>query len=59
MRIHAARKRTGKSKSAKSTETHTPLPEHVVPATPRRMPMPPAPMRPTRQPRRIPGKGGR
>ncbi|MFI6453740.1 hypothetical protein ACIBF6_19535 [Streptosporangium amethystogenes] len=59
MRIHAARKRSGKSKSAKTTKTHTPLPEHVVPVAPRQMPMPPAPMRPTRQPRRIPGKGGR
>ncbi|GAA3415172.1 hypothetical protein [Streptosporangium vulgare] len=60
MRIHAAhklaQKRGGKSKT---TKTGTPLPEHVVPPAPRHLPMPPAPVRPTRQPRRIPGKGGR
>jgi|GEM_PF-5699854 len=59
MRIHpvqkSAQKRGGKSKTAKTP----PLPEHVVPASPRRMPMPPMPTGPTRQPRRIPGKGGR
>jgi hypothetical protein len=59
MRIHAARKRTGKSKTAKPAKPDAPLPEHVVPPAPRRMPMPPVPMRPTRQPLRIPGKGGR
>ncbi|WP_326635479.1 hypothetical protein OG884_21345 [Streptosporangium sp. NBC_01755] len=59
MRVHAARKRSGKSKTATAPKPRTPLPEHVVPAAPRHMPMPPMPMRPTRQPRRIPGKGGR
>ncbi len=66
MRIHAAhelaQKRGGRSRTAKTPDTskpRTPLPEHVVPPAPRHLPMPPAPMRPTRQPRRIPGKGGR
>ncbi|MFF3440934.1 hypothetical protein [Streptosporangium sp. NPDC002721] len=63
MRIHAAhklaQKRGGKSKTAKTIKTGAPLPEHVVPPAPRHLPMPPTPMRPTQQPRRIPGRGGR
>lgn len=63
MRIHIARqsaqKRGGKSKTTKTAKPRTPLPEHVVPTAPRHMPMPPMPMRPTQQPRRIPGRGGR
>jgi hypothetical protein len=57
MRIHAGKKRSGKGKT---TKTHTPLPEWAPPpAAPRHMPMPHLPSRPTQQPRRIPGKGGR
>ncbi|MDP9863089.1 hypothetical protein [Streptosporangium brasiliense] len=58
MRIHAGQKRGGKNKT---TKTRTPLPERNLPpaAAPRHMPMPHLPMRPTQQPRRIPGKGGR
>ncbi|SNT26986.1 hypothetical protein SAMN05216276_103173 [Streptosporangium subroseum] len=57
MRIHAGKKRSGKGKT---TKTHTPLPErNMPPEAPRHMPMPRTPSRPTQQPRRIPGKGGR
>ncbi|MEU9833623.1 hypothetical protein AB0D67_19060 [Streptosporangium sp. NPDC048047] len=35
------------------------LPGRGLPAAPRRVSMPRTPVRPTRQPRRIPGKGGR
>ncbi|WP_433251371.1 hypothetical protein ACQPYK_05815 [Streptosporangium sp. CA-135522] len=56
MRIHAGQKRDGKSPKT----PRTPLPERSLPpAAPRHTPMPHMPMRPTQQPRRIPGKGGR
>lgn len=55
MRIHAGKKRTGKT-----TAPRTPLPErNLPPVGPRHVPMPHMPVRPTQQPRRIPGKGGR
>lgn len=50
MRVHVARKN-------KIIKTGTPLPPPLH--APRRVPMPSMPMRPTTQPRRIPGKGGR
>ncbi|GGL06864.1 hypothetical protein [Planomonospora parontospora] len=56
MRIRATAKRSGK------TRTRTPLPERTLPSmppVPRQMPRPHLPVRPTQQPRRIPGKGGR
>ncbi|MEU8379047.1 hypothetical protein [Streptosporangium sp. NPDC048865] len=66
MRIRPAHKlaqkrdeKPGTTRTAKTAKPRTPLPEHVVPPAPRHLPMPPAPVRPTRQPRRIPGKGGR
>ncbi|MBG0813674.1 hypothetical protein [Planomonospora sp. ID82291] len=54
MRIRMTAKRSGK--------TRTPLPGRTPPAmppVPRQMPRPHLPVRPTQQPRRIPGKGGR
>ncbi|MEV7005394.1 hypothetical protein [Streptosporangium sp. NPDC051022] len=57
MRIRVAQNPDG---DGKTTPSRTPLPErNLPPAAPRRVPMPPMPARPTRQPRRIPGKGGR
>lgn len=57
MRIHAGQKPDDNSKPPKP---RTPLPErNLPPAAPRHMPRPHMPVRPTQQPRRIPGKGGR
>ncbi|MEV4250441.1 hypothetical protein AB0J63_44455 [Streptosporangium canum] len=57
MRIHAVQKPDDNSKTPKP---RTPLPErNLPPAAPRHMPRPHMPVRPTQQPRRIPGKGGR
>ncbi|GII04728.1 hypothetical protein [Planobispora takensis] len=56
MRTRSVKKRSGKNKPAK---TSTSLPEWSMPPVPRQMPKPHMPMRPTQQPRRIPGKGGR
>lgn len=60
MRIHASSKHGNHDKAPKPRMPLPGLPERGQPApAPRRTPMPPMPMRPTRQPRRIPGKGGR
>ncbi|MEV8633875.1 hypothetical protein AB0395_19665 [Streptosporangium sp. NPDC051023] len=63
MRIRVAQKAVQKHEGddeATSPRIPLPLPErNLPPAAPRRVPMPPMPKRPTRQPRRIPGKGGR
>ncbi|GIH75932.1 hypothetical protein [Planobispora longispora] len=56
MRTRSGKKRSGKNKPG---ATDLPLPEWAMPAAPRQMPKPHLPMRPTQQPRRIPGKGGR
>ncbi|MEU1881302.1 hypothetical protein ABZ470_28690 [Streptosporangium sp. NPDC020072] len=50
MRIRVAKKQ-------QTVTPRIPLPERAP--APRRVPMPPVPARPTRQPRRIPGRGGR
>ncbi|GAA2865346.1 hypothetical protein GCM10010517_24680 [Streptosporangium fragile] len=59
MRVSAIHKRNGKAKAAETDKTDAPFPERFVPTAPRRVPMPQMPIRPTQQPRRIPGKGGR
>ncbi|GAA3135669.1 hypothetical protein [Streptosporangium carneum] len=60
MRIRIVRNHDGDDKTVKPSLPLPGLPERKLPpAAPRRVPMPPTPMRPTRQPRRIPGKGGR
>ncbi|MBB2909408.1 hypothetical protein FHS43_000654 [Streptosporangium becharense] len=59
MRVSAIHKRIGKTETTEPGKTGAPLPERSTPAAPRRVPMPHLPVRPTRQPRRIPGKGGR
>ncbi|GGT02957.1 hypothetical protein GCM10010156_71130 [Planobispora rosea] len=56
MRIHSGTKPSGKKKPG---TTDLPLPQRAMPPAPRQMPKPHVPMRPTQQPRRIPGKGGR
>ncbi|MBG0827694.1 hypothetical protein HS041_07950 [Planomonospora sp. ID67723] len=57
MRIRSGKKRSGKSTPGKNHDL--PLPERSMPPVPRQMPRPHLPVRPTQQPRRIPGKGGR